>query len=338
IVYDYYANEFDGNSVYRLAADGNYLYALSYTPHFDDEYSRNVPTEIHLWYTDGTAEWKKIEKFDPVFEAYRAALRKKNFMMDANIALFCTNTPQTDHRKAYIRIGGGSTTAEPDSDVNKTYGAGANKGVIELDGPYTDPNGTIPEGTQGAGLKTVSAVYFKEDYILLDHLASTTDETADKDADYLYFADGETLYYIDGGSYTSGMDFSTYKEDGSPFKSGNIDTGTILSMTPTANSLLFGTHRSGVYNITLVGGKPAEDDKGAIIKAKHLEVSGSSILESPYIVRTILCTDPSVEETAPDSAIYCSLQFQYTAAYSSTSYDNVGLWSYYEARGNWNRE
>jgi hypothetical protein len=46
--------------------------------------------------------------------------------------------------------------------------------------------------------------------------------------------------------------------------------------------------------------------------------------------------DSSQNET--ETAIYGSVIFRTIGTSSAVNYDNVGMWSYYPSRGNWNRE
>ena len=56
----------------------------------------------------------------------------------------------------------------------------------------------------------------------------------------------------------------------------------------------------------------------------------------PYIVRTLFSTYP--EKTEAENTLYSSLEFRWTETNSGAQYSNTGLWAYYPARGNWNRE
>ena len=43
-------------------------------------------------------------------------------------------------------------------------------------------------------------------------------------------------------------------------------------------------------------------------------------------------------KTEEEASLYATITFRGTGTSSSASFNNVGLWSYYSSRGNWNRE
>ena len=51
---------------------------------------------------------------------------------------------------------------------------------------------------------------------------------------------------------------------------------------------------------------------------------------------TLLCADPDINEA--DASLYASVSFRGSGASTSANPKNIGLWSYYPGRGNWNRE
>ena len=106
---------------------------------------------------------------------------------------------------------------------------------------------------------------------------------------------------------------------------------SILSMCVTNDSIILGTYEEGAYRVKTDSGKPETS-------TSDFTTNAASVMYNPYIVRMLFCTDPSLGETADGSALYSALQFRYTESSASASYKNVGLWSYYKARGNWNKE
>ena len=62
-----------------------------------------------------------------------------------------------------------------------------------------------------------------------------------------------------------------------------------------------------------------------------------SKLTSSYNILATLNATP--DKTEAESSLYASINFYGTGSSSSSvSYTDVGLWSYYPSRGNWNRE
>ena len=343
--YDYDNQVYRGYHVYKLASDENYIYALAYQSTFYDEKSRNVPSVIKLFVCDGIDnEWKEVSAVNDAIADYISHLDKNMYMMDSSIHLFCTNTPQKAHRKAYIRIGGGNAKTSSSSTEeqkapnyeenygNRTYG---NYGILTLngEGTSTDSSNTIPAGTNNAGYKSLSVCYYNGDVHFFNYLASATNETKNKDASWVYYGTDEK--YLESFPVSDPSEIQ---------KTSSTATGSIISIAVTNNAIILGTNESGANKVNLTTiddestteidekGKPDSNISG------YSTANGASIMTSPYCVRMLFCTDPSINETDTGSALYSSLQFKYTQSSANADYDNVGLWSYYSDRQNWNRE
>ncbi len=259
---------------------------------------------------------------------------------------------------------------------NRNYG---NYGILKLDGEntQTSESNTIKAGTKGATYRTLSVYYANGDTHFSNHLAVATDETKNDDAKYVYYGDGNTLksfsvdtltsngttevfmpnregklvnesdftvdsvYVLD--AYINGLAIDT---EGNKAALTNTDeiinssgcAASIQSIAATKDSVLLGTYEYGAYRVpkTYSTGEPATS-------TDSFSTNASSIMASPYIIRMIFCTDPSVGEVEDGSALYSSMEFRYTESTSNADYDNVGLWSYYYNRTsdpskNWNRE
>ena len=340
ISYSYFDQEFSGTYSCKLASDSNYVYLLGATPEYDESSSRNILKNFKLYCYSKENGWKSVDAVNTILKKYESTLAEDKYMMDSSIQLFCTNTPQNAHRKAYIRIGGGSPYYSWMSD-KQTYGSDftvkdgvMNCGIIELNGTDTDIANVVPLGDgkigtlekTGAGKDTTSAVYANGKVYFLDYLASSTNETKNEDADYIYFGNGKTLYWFNTASVSSVTDL-----DAEPVGKSTGCADSILSMCVTNDSIILGTYEEGAYRIKTNSGKPETS-------TSDFTTNADSVMYNPYIVRMLFCTDPSLGETDDGSALYSALQFQYTESSASASYKNVGLWSYYKARGNWNKE
>lgn len=335
--YSYYDEEFSGTYSCILAADENYLYLLGATPEYDQDNGRNVLKNFTLYYSDGT-KWEKIPAVNEIIKTYEGTLKDTHYMMDASIQLFCTNAPQKEHRKAYIRIGGGSpyytdvSEKQNYGDFNRN-GDVINCGIIKLDGPDTTA-AVIPEGTgkigglekTGAGKNTLSAVYANDTVYFLDYVAASTNETKNDDAAWIYFGDGEKLKSLAVSSIASAASETLVSTSGCD--------DDILSLCVTNDAVILGTFEEGAYYVATEDGKPAESTSSFPDKMKNAD----TVMCDPYIVRVLFCTDPSLGATETGSALYSALQFRYTESVASASYKNTGLWSYYSARENWNKE
>lgn len=347
ISYSYFDQEFSGTYSCKLASDSNYVYLLGATPEYDESSSRNILKNFKLYCYSKANGWKSVEQINTILKQYESTLDDDKYMMDSSIQLFCTNAPQNEHRKAYIRIGGGSPYYSWMSD-KQTYGSDftvkdgvMNCGIIELNGTDTDIANVVPLGDgkigtlekTGAGKDTTSAVYANNTVYFLDYLASSTNETKNKEADYIYLGNGKTLYWFETASVSS-----VTALDAEPVGKSTGCAADILSMCVTNDSIILGTYEEGAYHVKTDSGKP-ETEASTSFPTKN----ANSVMCKPYIVRMLFCTDPSLGETADGSALYSALQFRYTESSASASYKNVGLWSYYNSkenghRNNWNKE
>ena len=317
VSFNFYSSSFSGTHFFGLAADTQYVYALGYEPGLNDIGGRNVPKAVKLYCCKTVnGEWKEVSGVNQKIAEYITHLNSSYYMTDASIHLFCTNSPNPvnpANRKAYIRIGGGGASS---AKCNTNYGTDGNGGIIQLNGTN---NGTpIAKGADGAGLSTLSALFYNGKVNFLDYLAAGTNETASLPATYVYYASSETLYSfpVSSPETKTSASLSTSKD--------------IISMAVTSDSILLGTNGNGIFRVTHnTAGKPASS-------TSSFSTNAQSVMYSPYIVRTLFCVSPDLNETA--TTLYASLQFRYTAQSASADYGNVGLWSYYPTRGNWNKE
>lgn len=376
ISYEYYQNEFKGYNFSKLASDNENLYALCYKPEFNDDKNRNVPTDVKFYcYNKTEQKWQKHAEINALINTYIESLDKDNFMMDASIHLFDNNETEfagsgeerhlktSSNRRAYIRIGGGRPY-ETGETSNKEYGANGNAGILLLNGNSAPT--PIAEDTNGAGLYTLSAVNNGSDDIFLNYLVAR--KSVNNPA-YTYVGIGNTLYtfetanidqtidVIDGSSEKTMLRINaseqgkSYWDDTSKtikktvslgaitikdieipaayIKSTSGCEGNILSIAETAESILMGTYEYGIYRVLTSAGVPEE-------KTTDFTTNGDDIMGKPYIIRMLYIVDTTKNES--DATIYSSMQFRYTQSNAGTNYSNVGLWSYYPKRANWNRE
>lgn len=250
---------------------------------------------------------------------------------------------------------------------------GESTGTSEADSTDTITAGkTIKAGTKGATYRTLSVYFANGDVHFSNHLAVATDETKNDDAKYVYYGDDKTLRSFSVDTLTSEGTTKVFMPnregnlvDEADFTANSVDvidayinglavdadgtkatlTGTneiisssgsaaaIQSIAVTKDSVLLGSYEYGAYRVpkTYATGEPATS-------TASFETNADTIMASPYIIRMIFCTDPSLGETEEGSALYSSMQFRYTESSANADYDNIGLWSYYSTRGNWNRE
>ncbi len=150
-----------------------------------------------------------------------------------------------------------------------------------------------------------------------------------KNENYIYWGEGSKLYYSNNTS-------NPKKEEN---KKLALDAGTDIScLAVTSDSLLIGR---GDFSNSLIskGGiaKTSLDSDGKPGNSlESFSTNATSQLASVYQIYTLLVANPDQPEL--NASIYASMGFKGSGSSTSVSYDNIGLWSYYPARGNWNRE
>jgi hypothetical protein len=275
VSYDYYGKAFSGTQIIKLAADNSYLYALGITYTEDEDEGENVAEAEYLYYYDGST-WTQIQS-----------------VTAGAATIFCTNTPNPDYRKAYLRTSsgvfllGGSTVGSTAADSSTS----ACSAIYN----YSD-----------------SSVYFFDEWATGCNATTTTTSS---DTVYYYYASGDNLYYS-----TDASSFSSYYD---------LDMTSIISMAVTSNAILLGTNGSGLYKVSNSDGIPGSS-------TEDFDTNADSALGSPYRILAMLSVDPSDTETG--ATLYASADFSGTTSSTTGDYDDVGLWSYYPERGNWNRE
>ncbi len=149
-----------------------------------------------------------------------------------------------------------------------------------------------------------------------------------KNGNYIYWGEGSKLYYSN--------DTSNPKAEGK--KKLALDAGTDIScLAVTSDSILIGRgdfsnsliSKGGIAKTSLKDGVPGNS-------LESFSTNATSQLASVYQIYTLLVANP--EQTELEASIYASMGFKGSGSSTSVSYDNIGLWSYYPARGNWNRE
>ena len=149
-----------------------------------------------------------------------------------------------------------------------------------------------------------------------------------KNGEYIYWGEGSKLYYSN--------DTSNPKAEEN--KKLALDAGTDIScLAVTSDSILIGRgdfsnsliSKGGIAKTSLTNGVPGNS-------LESFSTNATSQLASVYQIYTLLVADPT--KTELNASIYASMGFKGSGSSTSVSYDNIGLWSYYKSRGNWNRE
>ncbi|MBQ9624203.1 MAG: hypothetical protein IJJ71_06055 [Treponema sp.] len=246
--------------------------------------------------------------FDPDSKAWKI-IYTSNYSSVTTFILFCTNTPKPENRKAYFRYGttvwelSGTTVLTADNKMDAKEKLASGETLASFD------NTTTPT------YATKSCAFFKDAVYFSSSDAMTTNETSNKDATYIYRSLADNIIY---------------STDATSWTMVNLNHKSILSIALTANYLLAGT-TGGIIHTPL---KADSNKIVAIPAAGHVDFStnADAALSSYYDVQAILVVNPSNDETA--ATIFATAETSSTSA----SLNNVGLWSYFSSRNEWNRE
>ncbi|MGI5093159.1 hypothetical protein [Treponema socranskii] len=172
-----------------------------------------------------------------------------------------------------------------------------------IDGAATTTTAYIP------GASTVSVVYGSDNKLYFFDSCSAAYTT------YVYWASGSTLKYLNIATTTVGDSVSC--------------STNITSIAATSDAIILGTKGRGLEKTTNTSGVPGSS-------LTSFSTNADSALGSPYIIPAMLCVDSAASETG--ATLYASADFRRKSSSSGGNYKDIGLWSYYPSRGNWNRE
>lgn len=297
--------KFKGFYFSKIIADHKYVYALGFEPTYDTDNSRNVPKELKVYYTEPVIEngqlkmvWNEIKTLSEEINKYQNEIDKiddDNYGMAISCHLFGTNSVNSDHRVAFLRVGGGSPYLG--NSRNET------SSLYKLNGENFEEVASItPEktGNDDSGdfiysefdLDTLSVVYFGGKYHFMNYLNAETNEgTTDSEGNirseptYVYFGDnGDNLYYFSVADFNSKPeDFkkmfkyprASYRltdgkkqevKDPNEFLSEkgevsgyikDVSDSNVISIAVTSDSLLLGTGSNRSYNSSASNGSGA---------------------------------------------------------------------------------
>lgn len=309
--FNYDTTKMNGAQLIGVFANSKTLYLIAATFSTEGSEGTTNPSKLEIWASntpDVTDSWSQINK-DSSIDYFPFLYDSVNEVYKANYNVFQTNTPKKDNRHAYICC----------YIKNEDGTAGAYK-CFELSGTSIQPVSVSKLEDAEAGNRVYSAAYFKDEVRFFTSRAVVTDETYSSDAKNIYYADGDGLYY-----YSSAE--STYIKA--------CSTGTVISsLATTKDSIIIGlgnllslsTDAGGIKRVLR-----AEDGTPGSATVSF-ETNADFQISTAYNVLSLLNTTPEKEEK--DSILYASITF---SGYDGI-YDNIGIWSYYPTRGNWNRE
>ena len=312
--FDFDSSSHVGEQLITVLADSKYLYILSAAYDHTNVEGISYPSNIKLWgklITASGDEWDEsgdwtliIENDDDFFPVY---VTTSEYYSTA-FKVFQTNSPMKAHRAAFVRSLNYEDTGYKYYCLN---GLSKPVEVTVADSDIIDPEPSTDEDYLCGAL---SAVYFNGEIKFFTSPAATTNETYTKEASCYYYTNSdEKLYWSDGTSVST------------------LECNSIITaLATTADSVLIGygnpSRSSGGIDRASIfeDGKPKD--------TIDFETNAKFQITSSYIVLTLLNATPDQKEL--DSALYASITF----TGGSYNFDNIGLWSYYPERENWNRE
>lgn len=308
VSYDETTLEFTGEQLLKVLSSEDTLYAVTAVYSYSQESGTSIVDYIKLYGINlsswqDNSEWKIIIDKDKSKQYFPLVMNSSDYQ-ESQFAVFQTNAPMKEHRFVYIRSGNSSPV------------------YYKLDGLSAPAKETVTL-TDGTSSLANSAVYFDSKVLFFKSPASTTNETYSQKATRYYYAIDGTLYGNDANNTTINKKF--------------IDIGSqISSLAVCSNSILIGlgdfsktNSTGGIKRVLLSNGNPNS-------YTSEFDSNASYQFTSSYMINCLLNATPGESEN--NSCLYIANSFSGNNSTSNASFKNIGLWSYYPSRGNWNRE
>lgn len=297
-------------TTYFLASDSEYLYALTYIWVENDD-GENEPKTATIYATNSDPAsglaWTKVENISGgnySFENAKVIFDNKYFYVDDN------NSVSIANREAYARIRATS------ADSYKLYKLSGSNAPEEVSNPTF-----VGESDS---TNAISACYFNSNTYFSRYYGMTSN------ANCLYYT--KTYTRSNNVSTNSSLYYITASD--STEKSVDLDAGGLLSIAAAKDYILLGTS-SGLARVKIdeTTGIPNGD-------TSSMQSNGNSVI-SEYVFMVFVLnpnkkegsysTEEGTDEYAA-STIYGSIRS------SSDSWDDTGLYAWYPAKDNWNRD
>ena len=304
----------NGQQVIAVIANADTLYVASTEIATTGADGMTIPAKVNLWgrkiaSSEGSpsteGEWTLINK--DLTKLFPLAYDSEEGEVSANFNFFQTNAPIAAHRHAYF------CSYDTEKDVYRYYELNGTSAPVEFTISKIEDSEEDASKEKG---RVHSAVYYNGAVRFFTTIASTTDETYTTEAKRIYYGTDGTLKYIHDGiteeivGTSSNISAIMTCADAIILGKGNIKSG--------AGS-------GGIEKVAIIDGVP---EKGT----SEFSTNASFQITNAYLVIAMLNATPDRNET--DSALYASI----TYFNKNGVFDNIGLWSYYPGRGNWNRE
>ena len=320
VVFDKISQKYVGEQVVSIFSDKDTLFAITAKYKYNTElgttnvdYMKVYGTQLHLDETDSSGHtWSTNNKWTLIIDDTEkkifpfAGADSSSDYQSSEFAIFQTNSPIAEHRKVFIRSG----------NSNPTY--------YELSGIQQPVTTNVIITGKESDIAN-SAVYFNGEVLFFESLASTTNETYKSEATRFYFGKNNELY---ANKSANSKETDKYCDA----------EHTISSLAVCADAILIGRGRFG-NDSTTTGGitKTSLDESGTPgTSLVSFDTNASFQLSTAYLINCIVNSSPEKSET--ESSFYSSVSIKGTATSTGASFRNLGLWSYYPSRGNWNRE
>lgn len=334
--YNFENNSHNGHQILKVLANEDTLFIVTATYKHEDESGTVCPDKCYVWAKKFTSSWDEEDGWKAIIdgdnETYFPIYMKNldiGFLSAFNV--FQTNSTHKENRHVYLRRG--DPNCDNDNYKTVTYyeltyddHAKEKNSVKILDSDSDCANSAFAKGSE---------VYF------FNSSAIISDETYSKNATRLYIAKGSSIHYGDVGNLSSTT--STNFDEKYP-KTSSVGAN-ISSLAYCTDALIIGcadysvttlsSDKGGIYRITLDTTNTEEKGKPAG-STSDFRTNATFQLPSTYYVPCVLNATPG--EAEEDSNLYASAIVFGAGASSQATYANVGLWSYYPGRGNWNRE
>ena len=308
-----------GQQILYVLSDTNNLYLLTANYTQNDEYGIGRLDTVFLWACDvstglpgNSGAWKTIATNKSGTPLLPTSYDNSTNQPVMNFYLFSSNAPQKEHRRAYLAI---------------RKSGSVDYYLLEGQTIPTTPS-TIDDNkkklTNNNASEIHSVFFLGDDYYFSDSYVVATNETKNDSADVAVFASSDVLYKLTDASANP----TSFINIGSP----------VASLAFTNDSLLVGkgsytssyTSNGGISRILLDSNGVPQSSTAAFTNNAPYQFTSS------YILMTLLCADPSKDEA--QASIYATITYRGSSGSTSATFNDIGLWSYYPARGNWNRE
>ncbi len=314
--YDFDSSSHSGEQLLSVLANSTTLYLISAVYSHTSTEGLSYPSNIKLYGKNITAngtslssegDWTLITENNS--SLFPITVNGNN-IYESSFEVFQTNAPIQAHREAYIRVYDYENTAYHYYQLN---GFSLPSEISITTSEIIDP---APSTDSGYVPVARSAVYFNGGIKFFTSPVATTNETYSSDASLYYYTNGNNKLYSSNGSSSQYMDADSRY--------------SILSLATCSDSILIGygnissSYSGGIDRAPLANGIPT--------KIESFSTNAQFQITRDYMVLALLNASPEKAET--ESNLYAAISFPGTGL----NFDNIGLWSYYPGRGNWNRE